>query len=378
MSIELGLAPSEQRILDLIRYRGPISRAELAREAGLSPPSLTRLIQQLLERGLVVESGRVHAGQRGQPAQLVQLNPRGAFAAGIALQSEYLEGCIVDMEGGLCASTAIPLESLAPEHVGPLAARMLAELIATAGIDTAKLVGVGVSMPGMALGAYGSGTRPEGNNDLPDEFEDWKPLDLKAFFSEALGMTCWLENSSKAVALAEMYYGEGRRLGNFAVVHIAYGFGGGLILNRRPYRGARGRAGEFGGMFPYAGVRPAGRDLLLYLGERMANPPQHVRDIVIDEIPDHLIHGWAERVYPCVHDLCKFLAVVLDLEAIVFHGLIPDKLTHRLVELARQRVPSSLPHEFAMPDVIVSGLSASSLSIGAASLPMHFTTAAAP
>lgn len=378
MLSQLGLALSEQRIIDLIRYRGPISRAELAREAGLSPPSLTRLIQQLLERELVVESGRIYAGQRGQPAQLVQLNPRGAFAAGIALQSEYLEGCIVDMEGRLCASTAIPLESLAPERVGPLAAQMLAELIATAGIDTAKLAGVGVSMPGMALGAYGSGTRPEGVNNLPDEFEDWKRLDLKAFFSEALGMICWLENSSKAVALAEMYYGEGRRLGNFAVVHIAYGFGGSLILNRRPYRGARGRAGEFGGMFPYTGVRPSGRDLLLYLGERMAYPPQHLRDIIIDDIPDHLIDGWAERVYPCVHDLCKFLAVALDLEAIVFHGLIPDKLMYRLVELARQRVPSSLPDEIAMPDMIVSKLSTSSLSIGAASLPMHFTTAAAP
>ncbi|MBP5060170.1 ROK family protein [Pseudomonas chlororaphis] len=233
-------------------------------------------------------------------------------------------------------------------------------------------------MPGMALGAYGSGTHPDDNNDLPDELEDWKQLDLKAFFSETLGMPCWLENSSKAVTLAEMYYGEGCRLGNFAVVHIAYGFGGGLILNRRPYRGTRGRAGEFGGMFPYTGVRPSGRDLLLYLGERMANPPQHVRSIVIDDIPDHLIHGWAERVYPCVHDLCKFLAVTLDLEAIVFHGLIPDKAMRLLVELAQQRVPTTLPHEFAMPDMIVSGLPTSSLSIGAASLPMHFATAAMP
>jgi predicted NBD/HSP70 family sugar kinase len=378
LSVNLELVPSEQRILDLIRYRGPLSRADLAREANLSPPSLTRLMQQLLERGLVQEAERTRAGQRGKPAQLVQLNPRGAFAAGITLQSEYLEGCIVDMEGGVCARAALPLASPGPAQVGPQAAQMLRDLIAEAGIDPGKLTGVGVSMPGMALGTYGSGKRPGGHNDLPDEFEDWKPLDLKAFFSEALGLPCWLENSSKAVALAEMYYGEGRRLSNFAVVHIAYGFGGGLILNRRPYRGSRGRAGEFGGMFPYAGVRPSGRDLLQYLAERMPNPPRHLREIVAKDIPAHLLDGWAERVYPCVHDLCKFLAVALDLEAVVFHGLIPEEITRRLAELAKQRVPATLPHEFAMPDVLLSKLSASSLSVGAASLALHFATAELP
>ena len=298
MSIALGLAPSEQRVLDLLRYRGPMSRADLSRESDLAPPTLSRLIQQLLDRGLVIESEKVRDGQRGKPAQLVRLNPRGAFAAGIAVQSEYLEGVIVDMEGGVCASATLPLPTLAPDRVGAAASHMLGQLIAEAGIDTSRLIGAGVSMPGVALGAYGSGTRPEGNNDLPDEFEDWKPLDLQAFFTGVLELPCWLENSSKAVALAEMYYGEGQRLGSFAVMHIAYGFGGGLILDRRPFRGARGHAGEFGGLFPYSSIRPSGRDLLAYLGERMARPPRHVRDVVIEDIPEHLLHGWAERVYP--------------------------------------------------------------------------------
>lgn len=378
MSAILQLASSEQRILDLIRYRGPQSRADLARESDLSPPTLTRVIQQLLERGFVQESDRTHAGLRGKPAQLVQLNPRGAFAAGIALQSEYLEGCIVDMDGGVCAQATLPLHSLDPGLVAPQARDMLSGLMTSAGISAEKLIGVGVSMPGMALGAYGSGKRPDHTNDLPDEFANWKQLDLRAFFTAELGLPCWLENSSKAVALAEMYYGEGRRLANFAVVHLAYGFGGGLILNRRPYRGARGRAGEFGGMFPYQGIRPSGRDLLLYLAERMPSPPRHVRDIVAADIPEHLLDGWAERVYPCLHDLCRFLAVALDLEAVVLHGLIPDAITHRLADLAKQRVPPTLPHEFAMPEVLVSKMAASSLSIGAASLPLHFITAELP
>ncbi|WP_203322761.1 ROK family transcriptional regulator [Pseudoxanthomonas beigongshangi] len=378
MSIALGLAPSEQRVLDLLRYRGPMSRAELSRESDLAPPTLSRLIQQLLDRGLVIESEKVRDGQRGKPAQLVRLNPRGAFAAGIAVQSEYLEGCIVDMEGGVCASARLPLPTLAPDQVGAAASRMLGQLIAEAGIDTSRLIGAGVSMPGVALGAYGSGTRPEGNNDLPDEFEDWKPLDLQAFFAGVLELPCWLENSSKAVALAEMYYGEGQRLGSFAVMHIAYGFGGGLILDRRPFRGARGHAGEFGGLFPYSSIRPSGRDLLAYLGERIARPPRHVRDVVIEDIPEHLLHGWAERVYPCMHDLCRFLTVALDLDGIVLHGLIPEKLLHLLADLLRQRVPQTLPPELVMPRVVVSPLSASSLSVGAASLPLHYTTAATP
>jgi len=69
---------------------------------------------------------------------------------------------------------------------------------------------------------------------------------------------------------------------------------------------------------------------------------------------DHFIDGWAKRVYACVHDLCKFLTAAMDLETIVFHGLIPDKVMHLLVELAKQRMPPSLPEEFAVPDVIAS------------------------
>lgn len=377
-SLLLDLAPSEQRVLDLIRYRGPMSRADLAREAALAPPTLSRLVQQLLERGLVLEGDKVHDGQRGKPAQLLRLNASGAYVAGFALQSEYLEGCIADMEGAVRASAVIPLDTLACAPVMRLVAGMLEDLFVRAGVRREDLIGAGVSMPGMALGAYGSGARPVGANDLPDEFEDWKSLDLRALFESVLGLPCWLENSSKAVTLAEMYYGEGRRLANFAVLHVAYGFGGGLIINRRPYRGPRGRAGEFGGLFPYAGIRPSGRDLLLYLADRMGNPPQHLRDIDLDAIPDHLIDGWVERVYPCLHDLSKFLAVALDLEAIVLHGLVPPKIMGRMADLIRQRLPASLPHEFAMPDVVISRLPVSGLSVGAASLPLHFTTAETP
>ena len=374
----LQLAPSEQRVLDLIRYRGPMSRADLARESELAPPTLSRLVQQLLARSLVIESDKVRDGQRGKPGQLITLNAQGAFAVGFALQSEYLEGCVADMEGKVCASAVIPLQSLSPDHVGSLARGMLEDLITQARVAPERVIGAGVSMPGMALGAYGAGSHPIGSNELPDEFQEWKSLDLQDFFSQTLGIACWLENSSKAVALAEMYYGEGRRLGNFAVAHIAYGFGGGLILDRRPYRGARGRAGEFGGMFPYSGPRPSGRDLLLYLSERMSNPPLHVREIDVEDIPAHLINGWIERVYPCLHDLSKFLAVALDLEAIVLHWLIPEKIMHAMAELIRTRVPPSLPNEFLMPDIVVSRLSASSLSIGAASLPLHYATAELP
>ena len=374
--MNLKLSDNHRRILDLLRSRGPMSRAELARESNLAGPTLSRISHSLLDINLINESHKIRGGQRGKPGQLIQLNPKGCYALGLSLQTEFLSGCIVDLEGRECGSSIKPFET--PEHqiVERLTTKMVEELISDSGIDRKKIIGAGVSMPGMALHKYGNSVRPTNMDRLPDEFKEWKNIELQSFFEKSTGFPCWLENSSTAATLAEMHFGVGQRLSHFAVVHIAFGFGGGLVLERRLYSGAFGRAGEFGGMYPYSEPRPSGRDLLIFLSQNMEKSPKSVREIASSNIPDNILNLWVERVYPSLHELARFLSMALDLQGIVLNGLIPMPILEALAQLLRKRLPSTIRSGFGMPEIVVSHLAESSVSIGSASLPLHFSTSA--
>lgn len=370
-----GLTESELRILDLLRSRGPLSRAVLARETDLAAASLSRLSQSLLERGLIEETHKVREGQRGKPGQLIRLHAQGGFAVGVALQSEYVAGCLIDLEGRIHASATRPFDAPEPSIVNKLISRLVAGLLEDSGVSRAKVMGAGVSMPGMSLHRYGV-ERPKEMDRLPDEFAAWRSLNLQTYFEDCTGLPTWLENSSQAAALAELHFGAGQRLQHFAVLHLAYGFGGGLVLQRRPYRGAFGRAGEFGGLFPYSGIRPSGRDLLGYLAERLPNPPASLRAIDPAQLPSDVLEGWLERIYPVTHELCRFLSVSLDLEALILNGLLPATVLNGLANKLRERLPRDIRTGFGVPQVLLSPLAESALVMGAAALPLHFLTSA--
>ena len=372
--MDSNLGYNERRILDLLRSNGPMSRAGLARMTALTTPSLTRLTQALSDNQLLLELHKVRDGQRGKPAQLIKLNPDGAFAVGIAVQSEYLSACITDFEGNLRASAAHNLAEADPTVVANLSATMLDRLLIEANVPRDRVLGAGICMPGTTMGEYGTGLKLTGVHSFPEEYSAWKQLDIPTHFQQALGFPCWLENSSKAAALADMYFGAGQRLRNFAAIHIAYGIGGGLILERRPYRGTLGRAAEFGGLYPYGEPRPSGRDLLLFLADRMTKPPQLMRDLAQSHIPNGLIMEWIERVGPYLLDLSRQLSVILDIEAIVLNGLLPLSVFTHIARMLREQLPRAIPEGLSVPEIIVSQNAKSGLELGASSLPLHFMT----
>jgi predicted NBD/HSP70 family sugar kinase len=370
----LRLEYNEKRVIDLLRTEGAQARSHLVRSAGLTAPTLTRVTQNLIDQGLIKESRKLHDGHRGKPAQLLTLDPEGAYSVGIAVQSEYVSVCLIDLVGNLRGETFKNLDVSQPEPIAKLCQQMLAKLIAESGIARKRIVGAGVCMPGTTISEASQARTSGVPGFLPEEFAAWHGVDFGRLFTKALNLPTWFENSSKASALADTYFGAGQKLANFAVVHIGYGIGGGIVLNRRLYRGALGRAAEFGGLFPYKEIRPSGRDLLLFLADRMKRPPRHMRELGDAGLPKDLIDAWVERVKPRLASLCVQVAVILDLPAIVLNGLLPVNVLNPLAQAMREHLPQLIPAGVATPEILVSGLSQGGLGIGAASLPLYFIT----
>ena len=91
--------PNDRRLFQLLRRLGEASKAELARRAQLTSTAVGTIIQALEQDGLVSPTGRRVEGQRGQPATLVSINPKGAFGIGVRLDRDAIESILVDLDG---------------------------------------------------------------------------------------------------------------------------------------------------------------------------------------------------------------------------------------------------------------------------------------
>ncbi len=237
-----SLRPLRQQVFERIRAAGTLPRVQVAKELGVSPASVTSITSELIESGLIEEVSMPREGDtsRGRPPVALGVRPGAHKVAGIKLSDREHTAVIVDFAGRLLASEAIPRrpgeECLADLMAG--AEMLLDRVCAKASIERSALSALGLGLPGFVDAASG--------------FVHWSPVlrergaDLSKAAADRLGLPVHVDNDANLVALAELWFGAGRQLADFAVVTIEHGVGMGLVLNHRLYRGARGLGTELG------------------------------------------------------------------------------------------------------------------------------------
>lgn len=221
-------------ILAHLGAQGPTSRADLARALGLSPASITQLVKNLLADGLVVELDH-SPSQGGRPARMLGLATTDARAIGVKVVADHVAFVEVGIDGAVLRTASEPYDASAATFLADLAG-LLARFIA--GGTTARLLGVGVGVPG-SVDRRGSG--------LVDSAQlGWAQVPLGETLRRELGLPVIVENNVNALAVAERLYGVGRRHSSFLVVTIGTGVGAGFVVDGVVLRGASGGAGEIG------------------------------------------------------------------------------------------------------------------------------------
>jgi predicted NBD/HSP70 family sugar kinase len=263
-------------VLNLVRDRDCLSRAQLARLSGLSPSTITAIVGQLVEERFLLEDagatdGAGEPGGLGRPATPVRVNPTAGYVVGIKVNTTDLAATLIDLEARPLAYLAVARET-APESgaVADLFQAVVTGLCAKAGVDRASILGVGIGAPGTVDPASGrSAVSP-----LPE----WSELDLVTLVSERLGLPVHLDNDVNTLAIAEQLFGAGRGIQHFMVVTIGRGIGLGAVLNGSVYRGGKGGAGELGHVLavPDGPLCWCGRQGCL---EAVAAEPALVRDV---------------------------------------------------------------------------------------------------
>ncbi len=232
--------PLRQQIFERVRAAGQIPRVQVAKDLGVSPASVTTITSDLIERGLIREIAREGEGGRGRPAVALGVRPEAHLVAGMKLSDREHTVVVVDFAGNLVAGDLIPRRPglLDLAEILAAAGELLDRVCAKAGIARQDLSAVGLGVPGFVDSAAGEVL--------------WSPVmrdrnvALAACATQALGLPVHVDNDANLVTLAELWFGAGRGLSDFAVVTIEHGLGMGLVINHRIFRGGQGLGMELG------------------------------------------------------------------------------------------------------------------------------------
>lgn len=237
-----GQRPLRQQIFERVRAAGLIPRVQLAKELSVSPASVTTITQELIETGLIEEVAAPRDGDagRGRPAVALGVRAASHLVAGMKLSDREHTAVVVDFAGNLVADDVVPRRP-GPMALGDLldaVETLLDRVCAKAGIGRAALSAVGIGVPGFVDMAEGVVLWSSVLSD--------RQAPMAAAASARLGLPVSIDNDANLVALAELWFGAGRGLSDFAVVTIEHGVGMGFVMNHRIYRGAQRVGMELG------------------------------------------------------------------------------------------------------------------------------------
>lgn len=308
-------------MIGLLRARGVISQAEIARETGLSRTTVSGVVAELREAGLVVEAadGGVRTESRGgRPPVPISLSPSLGAVVGVDFGHSHVRVAVADVGHRVLAERERSLH-VDPDAAGSLdlAAELVAEVLAEARVPRSAVLDVGMGVPGpvdRSRGVVGSATVLAG----------WVGIRAADELSARLGLPVEMDNDANLGALAEHTFGAGRGCSDLAYLKLSSGIGCGLIVNGRPYRGTAGTAGEIGHLrvddgdaFCYCGNRGCVETLasgcaIVEMLERSQRRSLTVAEIVTLAIEGHPACGRAisdagRHIGVAVANLCNLL-----------------------------------------------------------------------
>ncbi|MGV1761649.1 ROK family transcriptional regulator [Rhizobium sp. A22-96] len=340
-------AHNRRVIIDALRLNGALSRADLARATRLTKQTVSNIMEELENDGLVTSRETVRRG-RGQPSTPYGLVPEGAFAIGLQIDRHITRAIAVDLVGNVLIRKEANLPAGGPATGTPVVLQLIedvrTELKQRVAQAEKRLVGLGVAMPG----PFGT-EQDEAEN--PWMMGPWQRFPLLETLSAGTGLNVTLQNDAAACATAERMVGAAHGLDHAVCLYVGYGIGAGLILGGELYSGARGNAGEIGmallsvsgrrtvehnaslaSLYEHLGVDPMTPDIYSLIDKRAA-------------AADPEILAWIEKAAIDLRWSVHLIETVFDPQTVILCGGAPAALATRLIDAMQPLLPSNADHK---------------------------------
>lgn len=225
-------------ILREIYYANTLSATELSERIGKSLPLTIRTVNHLVKEKVLEPSGYAPSSGGRRPITYT-INKKALYILSVSMDQLVTRISLMDLTnshvGGINRHE-LPLKNN-PAALKTLAA-LLVGAITQSGIDSGRILGIGIGMPGFIDGMRGE------NYSFPMQ-DGTEQQTIVEYLATATGLPVHIDNDSSLIALAEYRFGNARKAANSMVVNIGWGVGLGMILNGSLFRGNNGFAGEF-------------------------------------------------------------------------------------------------------------------------------------
>src|SRR5437763_8065161 len=366
---------NRQIVLNYVRERGPISRAEIASETALQRSTISLIVDELKVGGLLEEVYGESTG--GRPPILLSLRTVNAVAIGVDLGTRRTIVATSDLAGRVLEQEEFPTDADAGKTISEIinhARRLIRK-------NQGTIEGLGVSLPGLV--------NTESGTALFIPYFKWRDLEIVKEIGDATGLAVSADNDANAAALAELWFGrpEIREVRDFIMVLIEEGLGSGIVFDGQIYRGELGAAGEFGHMTIGTGApiscASGSRDCweafacertALARYEKLSRGSGHERKINFSQLIDRAFEG-DRAAQTALLKTARYLGVGisnlikgLSPEAVIVGGRIARAWPLISKELKKAAAESSLCRGLPSPRIDVSSLGEQPPLMGAISL----------
>jgi len=363
---------NERLVLSLIRRHGSLPKADIARRTGLSPQTISTIVNALEDDGILLRLDPLR-GKVGQPLVPYALNPRGAFFLGMKIGRRSSDVALIDFSGHVLGRIHQPHPYSTPEVILALAKRGIDELTPLLAPDERdRISGFGIASPFELWNWKTQFAAP------PEVLESWREADIRQAIADICEWPVYFHNDGTAACAAELVLGNGQHGDDFLYIFVGSFIGGGVVLNGHLFPGRTGYGGAIGPMpVPTAdgGFQQILSSASIYvLAERLTaagidpkvlwNDPSDWGDL------GDPLELWIQQAAQSLALASVSALSIIDFRTIVIDGAFPTSVRRRLADATRLAI-SGFDRQGLPPFAIDEGtIGFGAREVGGACLPL--------
>lgn len=336
------LGEVERRILQTIKDKGQISRVEISKILNISKPVVSQAVSRLIELGFVKETGKKESSSRGgRRPVLLSFVPESRYVVGVDVGGTKIDAVLTDLNGSILKKEHVVLPSdLDKEKLFEEIKRVMKPLL-----KYDKILGIGIGIPGTVDENQLIKRIPAFN------ITNWN---LKKELESFAGYPVFIENNANLDAFAETRVGAGKGYRCVFLISIGWGIGSGIVYEGRIFRGARGKAGEFGHMITDWTVdktvvpeKGFGHLEEWFSGYSLKKKFRKPIETVFEQNPEELREG-LEHLGVAIANI----TVILDPDVVIIKGGIGFHQFDRIAPIVKSIVERTVPKDI-LEDIVI-------------------------
>jgi glucokinase-like ROK family protein len=225
-------------VLNTLRLYEHVSRARVANLTGLNRATVSNIVNDLIEEGLVFEEQQQQS-KIGRPAISLGLRPDGGAVIGVEIGVDFISVLLTNFVAKTLWETRVSTDpSQSQTDIIGQAEQLIDQALSIASEQSLRPLGLGVGLPGLVNVSQGVLIMAPNLH--------WEDVPLRLMWNQRFRLPIYVDNEANLAALGEYYFGIARGVDNFIYLSSGIGLGGGIMINGQLFRGGRGYAGEIG------------------------------------------------------------------------------------------------------------------------------------